>query len=311
MRLVTALGDEDFYILVFPLLFWAVSQSVGTRLGVMLLLSAGLNEAGKIATRSPRPSFLVPDLGLVGETTTGMPSGHAQHGVVVWGLLAAESRRRLVWVGAFALVVLLGWSRLHLGLHFPADVLVGWLVGALLLVAYLRLRHPVGGWLVGRRPGTQVSLAFLASVGLVVLAVAARVAFLDWHPPTEWVGIDAQAWPVGVSHAVTPAGALFGIGAGVVLLRRRGGFEVTGPVWQRAVRCLVGLVGVVVLWQGLGAYFPSGEDVIALAYRYLRYALVGVWITGVAPLLFVRLSLAPAGERGAATDAEQPGTAVG
>jgi hypothetical protein len=40
--------------------------------------------------------------------------------------------------------------------------------------------------------------------------------------------------------------------------------------------------------------WPSGEDVIALVYRYLRYTLVGLWVAAWAPLLFVRVGLASA-----------------
>lgn len=290
MRAVTSLGDEDFAVLVVPLLYWAISRRVGLRLGVMLLISAGLNEVGKIASRTPRPSFLDPDLGLVDAATPGVPSGHAQNGVVVWGVVAAELRRRWAWVAALVLVVVVSASRVHLGVHYPVDVLAGWVVGGALLLAYLRLRGPVEAWLAGRRPAVHVWLALAASLGLVALAAGARVAFLDWQPPVAWVG--AEGWPVGVSHAVTPAGALFGLGAGAAVLGARGGFAVSGPVWQRALRCVVGLVGVVVLWQGLAALFPSGEDAVALAYRWLRYAAVGAWIAGAAPLLFVRLGLA-------------------
>ena len=293
MRAITFIGDEDFYVLGFPLVYWAVSRRVGVRLGVMLLLSASLNEAGKIAGRTPRPSFVDPGLGLVSETTPGIPSGHAQNGVVVWGVLASEVRRRWAWGVALVLIVLLALSRVHLGVHYPVDLLVGWAVGMVLLLGYLRLCGPAEAWLAQRRPAVQVWLSLALSLGLVALAVAGRLLFLDWQPPVEWVGIDPEGWPVGISHTVTPAGALFGVGVGTALLRIYGGFSAAGPLWQRTVRCLVGLVGVMVLWQGLGLVFPSGEDAIALTYRWLRYAAVGAWITGVAPLLFVRLGLAP------------------
>ena len=292
MRAVTFLGDEDFYVLGFPLLYWAVSRRMGLRIGVMLLLSAGLNEAAKLAGRTPRPTFLDPSLGAVEETTLGAPSGHAQNGLVVWGVLAAELQRRWAWVAALVLVVLLGLSRIHLGVHYPVDLAVGWAVGGALLLGYLRWRQPVESWLISRTPAARVGVAFAASLGLVALAVAARLAFLDWQPPTSWIGIDAERWPMGLSHAVTPAGALFGLGVGTVWLASAGGFRVDGPLWQRALRCLVGLAGVLALWQGLGALFPGGEDPVALAYRWLRYTAVGAWITGLAPLLFVRLGLA-------------------
>lgn len=292
MRAATFVGDEDFAVLGFPLLYWAVSRRAGLRLGVMLLLSAGLNETGKLLSRTPRPSVLDPGLGLVEETSPGVPSGHAQNGVVVWGVLATELRRRWAWITALALVVVLSVSRVHLGVHYPVDVLAGWAMGAVLLLGYLRWRRPVESWLATQRPTTQVQLALAASVTLIALAVAARVAFLDWQPPVAWVGVDADSWPLSLSQAVTSAGALFGLGVGAVLLRARGGFRVAGPVWQRALRCLVGLVGLVVVWQGLAALFPTGEGPIALTYRWLRYATVGTWVAGVAPLLFVRLRLA-------------------
>jgi hypothetical protein len=58
------------------------------------------------------------------------------------------------------------------------------------------------------------------------------------------------------------------------------------------LRVAVGLVGVVVLWQGLGVVFPGGEAPLDLVLRYLRYGLVGAWVGGLAPLLFRRLGLA-------------------
>ncbi len=309
MRAVTFLGDEDFYVLGFPVLYWAVSRRVGLRVGVMLLLSAGLNEAAKLAGRTPRPTFLDPSLGVVEETTLGAPSGHAQNGLVVWGVLAAELRRRWVWVAALVLIALLGLSRIHLGVHYPVDLVVGWALGGLLLLGYLRWREPLTAWLESRSARAKIGASLAGSLALVVLAIAARLAFLDWQPPTSWIGIDAGRWPMGLSHAVTPAGALFGLGVGTVWLASAGGFRVDGPLWQRALRCLVGLAGVLALWQGLGALFPGGEDPVALAYRWLRYTAVGVWITGLAPLLFVRLGLAEPERSMLAEDAAVTGQA--
>lgn len=292
MRAVTFLGDEAFAVLGFPLLYWAVSRRLALRVGVVLLLSTGLNEAAKLAGHTPRPPFLDPSLGLAEETTFGAPSGHAQHGLVVWGALAAELRRRWAWVAALALAALLGLSRLHLGVHYPGDLAAGWALGAALLLGYVRWRAAVASWLASRSPQATVALALAASLGLVALAVAARLSVPDWQPPASWVGVDAEHWPMSLSHAVTPAGALFGIGLGSVWLASKGGFRVDGPLWQRALRYLVGLAGVLALWQGLGALLPDGQEPVALACRWLRYAAVGAWVGGVAPLLFVRLGLA-------------------
>jgi hypothetical protein len=123
---------------------------------------------------------------------------------------------------------------------------------------------------------------------MALVALGVRVAFRAWQPPTDWIGIEAAAWPIAPSSVVTPAGALFGFGAGLVVLRDRGGFDAGGPVRQRIIRTIVGLAGILLLSRGLGAVLPAGDDVIALVYRYLRYALVGFWVAAVAPLLFLR-----------------------
>lgn len=291
---ITWLGDEEFYVLVFPVVVWSVHRTVGIHLAVVFLLSASLNAAGKLAARTPRPSFLDPSLALRAESTFGVPSGHAQNAVVVWGYLAAAVRRWWAWAAALVLAVLLGFSRLPLGVHFPVDTLVGWVLGAVLLVVYLRGRGPVTARVAALPPRRQLWLGFGVSLVLVLAGVLARVAALAWDLPGHWIGVDPVHHPVQLSAVVTPAATLFGVVAGLVFVRNRGGFSTDGPVAKRVLRVPVGLAGVAVLWFWLGEVFPNGEDPIALAYRYLRYAAVGMWAAGVAPWLFVRLRLAAA-----------------
>jgi hypothetical protein len=85
---------------------------------------------------------------------------------------------------------------------------------------------------------------------------------------------------------------LFGLASGAIWLKSRGGFETNGSIGQLILRYLLGLIGVLVLWFGLGQLFPDGEDLLSLALRYLRYALVGFWVSALAPLIFIRLRLA-------------------
>lgn len=291
---VTWLGDEEFYVLVFPILVWSVHRGVGINLAALFLLSGSINGIAKIAGRTPRPSFLDPSLALRVESTLGVPSGHAQHAVAVWGYLATAVRRRWAWVAAGVVMVLLGFSRVALGVHFPVDTLVGWALGALLLGSYLRWQAPAAARIVAMTPRRQLWLGFAVSIGLVVLAAGVRAAFVGWEVPAAWIGVDPMHHPMQVSAVVTPAATLFGLVAGLVFVRNRGGFATTGSVVQRLLRIPVGLVGVAVLWFGLGELFPGGEDPIALVFRYVRYASVGMWAAGLAPLIFVRLGLAPA-----------------
>jgi undecaprenyl-diphosphatase len=59
--------------------------------------------------------------------TSSFPSGHATAGACAAELLARDLGHRGSW---WTLAVLVGWSRVHVGVHHPSDVLAGWAVGA-------------------------------------------------------------------------------------------------------------------------------------------------------------------------------------
>ena len=61
---------------------------------------------------------------------------------------------------------------------------------------------------------------------------------------------------------------------------------------KRALRYLIGLVGILIFWFGLGAIFPRQEEIISYVLRYFRYVLVGFWVSGGAPWVFLRFKLA-------------------
>ncbi|MFA9431469.1 glycerophosphodiester phosphodiesterase family protein [Egicoccus sp. AB-alg2] len=304
LHVVTFLGDEEFYLLVFPLLYWAVSRRLGVRLGVMLLLTAGINSIGKLVTTTPRPAFLDPTLERVPEATFGVPSGHAQNGAAVWGLLAVSLRHPLVRVALVGLIAAIGWSRIHLGAHFREDVLVGWTIGALLLVAFWLLEPRVRRWAATRGPVEWVLAGLVASWALILVGVLLSARLRGFDP--GWPGLLDPTEATSAADVVTAAATLAGLVVGLAVLVPRGGFDSGGTLGRRAARVGLGLVGVVVLWQGLGAVFPAGGDAVALLLRYLRYLLVGAWVGGLAPLLFRRLGLADPAPQGTSELAEVP-----
>ena len=265
-RAVTFLGEEEFYLLFLPLLLWCVDFGLGVRLALFFLLSSYLNTGLKDLLQQPRPFHLVPAVQLADAEGYGLPSGHAQSAVVVWGSIAAWVRRRWFWVAAVGLMGLIGTSRVYLGVHFPSDVLAGWAIGAVLLVLYLILQRRIEAWLVELGPGRQL-----------VLALAVPAVLLLVHP---------------VKDTTTTLGTLAGAGIGLVLLHRRVAFHAGGPWWQRGLRFLVGGIVVVVLYVGLKVVFPGEGSALYLPFRLLRYAVIGLWATLGGPWLFIRLRLA-------------------
>jgi hypothetical protein len=141
----------------------------------------------------------------------------------------------------------------------------------------------------------------IASLVLIVLGKLTRLPLSGWSVPEAWATLAARApnaealEPLALSGLVSQAGVFFGMALGGILLKQHGWFDARGPAWQRVMRYLIGLVGVLAIYTVLGAIFPHGEALIPLLLRYLRYALIGLWVAYLAPWLFIRLSLAKSG----------------
>jgi membrane-associated phospholipid phosphatase len=294
MESFTSLGAELFYMLVMPAVLWCFSASLGIRLGLALLISAGLNAVLKLAFSLPRPFWVNARIrALSVEASFGLPSGHAQNAVVLWGYLAYRLRRWWATLAALFLILAISFSRIYLGVHFPADVVAGWIVGALVLALFILLEQPIGHWLKQRTLPTRILIAILFSLGLLGLGWLAAQTSAGRVLPAEWAAAFHRALggtipftPGSVEDIVAGAGALMGFSVGAVLLDDWGRFTNGRGVWLRLARFFVGLVGILALQLGLNALLPEGE-----AFRFLRYGLLGWWISYGAPRAFVALRL--------------------
>jgi len=297
MRFFSFLGTEEFYILVMPLLYWCIDASLGIRVGVIALLSGGLNLIFKIPLTGPRPYWMSTAVKpLWAEVYFGIPSNHAQSSVAVWGSMAAYLRRGWAWGIAVFLMLMIGLSRVFLGAHFFIDMFAGWLIGVVLLWLYLRYWDPVSGWARNQSLVRQYLYAFLVSFVIVFLGWIAVFATRDFVIPGDWIinasriGDEGIA-PFTMNGIITSAGTLFGFLVGVASLAQRDGWQVSGPVWMRAARFVVGLLGVLAIWYGLGQVFPRGEAFVPYLLRFFRYALLGLWVSAGAPIFFTKLKL--------------------
>lgn len=300
MTAISQLGTAYVYILIFTVVYWCFDTALGLRIGMMLMLSESMNGILKILFHSPRPYWIDSRVkAYAGESTFGLPSGHSQNAVSVYGLIAASLRRKWVWFAALGVILLVGISRMCLGVHFLRDVLGGWLVGFLLLYLFRLLDKPVSNYFKLQKVWLRLAAALLTSLLMIAGGMLARVSVSDWSIPAAWSAAALQAvpgypiHPFDYENVFSIAGLWFGVVAGLAfVVDGSGAHDPNGTILDRFIRFLVGLIGLLALYLGLDQLFPHTQDVLGYGLRFVRFGLVGLWAVWLAPLLFIKLRLA-------------------
>jgi len=297
MSLASFFGIEPFFLALIPALYWCVEAEIGMQLGVVLVFSAALNNFFKMLFHAPRPYWVFPlDVdAFSAESSFGLPSGHAQIAAAIWGTLAARLRRPWAWAAAVVVAGLIGFSRIYLGVHFLSDVLVGWGLGLLFLFLFLRFWTQTRAWFFRQSSGAQALIALGISLFFVLLVILIMPAsFPQVWQDAAYMALgegDVMPNPIEADSILSAAGLMFGLLFGLGWQEKHGGFQVNGTMKQRAVRYLLGMAGLLLIWKGLGVFTTYDDSIFWHVYRYLRYALLGLWVAAGAPWLFARLKL--------------------
>lgn len=144
VRDVTALGSTTVLTLIVVIAALLLAAGGRWRTGALVAVATGLggwtNTVIKDVVSRARPD-LVPHL--MDETSRSFPSGHAANSAIVYLTLATlvlpmvrgRAVRGTIVAAATLLVAAIGASRVYLGVHWPSDVLAGWLFGTLWALA--------------------------------------------------------------------------------------------------------------------------------------------------------------------------------
>jgi membrane-associated phospholipid phosphatase len=277
MKLITGLGSAQAYIFLIPLVYWCYDEKKALRLGTAVLISAWLNFSLKFLLNQPRPFFAAydPALGMIGESLGGFPSGHAQNSLVLWVIAASWGKKKWYFAIAALFCLLISFSRIYLGVHFPTDILGGWVLGGLVLCVY---------FLFGKRIEQLLEQGGFRGE-MIATAAAAFVMIL--YCPAE--------------KALMPGAVLLGMGAGYCLNRRYIDFKPSPVVGKTGaakcpvlfIRSALGIAGTVLIYAAFGKILAGNEH--SSYYRLLyffRFAVLALWISAGAPWLFCSLRLA-------------------
>lgn len=143
---ITGLADPPMVAAIFfGTTFWLWRKRKYSQIKVFTIACIGglaLNVGLKLFFAKPRPQLWHQ---LIVETSSSFPSGHALGSMVVYGflayLLATEFPRssRLIYAVMTGLILLIGLSRLYLGVHWLTDVIAGYLVGFLWVITCISI----------------------------------------------------------------------------------------------------------------------------------------------------------------------------
>ena len=273
MRFFTFLGNEEFYLGVMPILVWSVDHALGLRLGVMLMLSGGVNSFLKFGFHQPRPYWSSRSVKLLTSPAEGfgLPSGHAQNAASTFGLLTAHIKQKWLKRILIVTIFMIAFSRVFLGVHAIQDILLGLLVGYILLIIFLKFENQIARFYGNLRPINQIFLTLFLSLTLALLGFLILELQRNFSIPSDWIDNALYAHPeepidpFSPDGLLTTTGALFGLAAGGIWVREKGGYSArSGTLWQHLIRFIVGLAGVLILWQGLGVVFPGTEDMAGI-----------------------------------------------
>ncbi len=263
MLAITTLGEETAFLVIGLIVFWCVDKRKGYYIMSVGFLGTMVNQVLKLTFRIPRPWILDPNFTILEqarEAATGysFPSGHTQTAVGTFGSIAAFSQRKGMRAVCITLAILVGFSRMYVGVHTPADVLVGALCALILIFAL-------------KKPMLQGGVATLKGIFILMIAVALGFfAYVHlWSFPAD---MDVHNLESGLKNAYTMLGCTVGMAIVYVADNKKLHFPVEATWLVQIIKVIVGLLLVLAVKECLRA--PLELLLPVYPARAVRYFLI-------------------------------------
>jgi len=270
--MITFLGDEVIILGVAFVIFWCLDKRLGYSMMYSVMVGVIMNLFLKALFQIPRPwvrdpMFTIVESARAAATGYSFPSGHTQNSTVLFGSLFRAVKRKGLRILLIAVIFLIGFSRMYLGVHTPADVLTSWVIGALLVAFVFPLLRRAE---TDRRVGLFVNIGFVMAAALLVLFSERTFA--------SAVGAESVKFAAdGVKHAYTILGVSLAFPIVWYVDLRVLKFDLKAEWWAQIMKCLVGVALVYAIRIGLKPVMASfiRHEGAASAVRYFILALFG------------------------------------
>ncbi len=278
MYFFTQTGGELFFIFVAALLYWCVDKRQGYKFINVFVLGQLLVGGLKALVKRPRP-YTLDGISAIKERTSGysFPSGHSQNitnmaaQLSIYSYGKGKSNFLPVFVIGVALSILVPFSRVYLGQHYPTDVITGGVLGLAVGI--------VGYYLFDLLKNKEENIAFVIAPLCVIITVVSLI--IGGSRAGEVIKV------CGVYSAAT---------VGYFIEKRRVAYAIPtlSPV-KAIIKILIGISVLLLIKEGLKAVFTAlltdGSVPYLLLNEFFRYFLIGIWAITVCPAIYKKLKI--------------------
>lgn len=265
------LGEEYLIIVVLGLIYWCFNKDLGRKVSLALsgTMICGTIIKGIAMRRRPYMDNKTikciraahPEDDVMSPVAQGfsMPSLHASMSVAVYGTLAYRIKKLLFILLGIFLPLFIGVSRVYLGVHYPTDVLLGWITGIIMVFVLGAAENKFGYKAV--------------FTGVLLIGSAGFFFCRDNEFFSSW-------------------GLTLGLLLGFIYEEKFVGFEPAKKWWSYILRPVLGVVIFAVVSAALKIPAKAiTSEMLSLVYRLVRYAVSTFAIIGLYPHLFKKIKI--------------------
>ena len=274
--MVTFCGDETVFMAIGLIVFWCWSKSQGYYLLCTGFIGTVVNQFLKIVCRVPRPWVKDPNFTIVEsarEAATGysFPSGHTQTSIGLFGGIARANKQLWIRIASIALCVLVPLSRMYLGVHTPADVLVSTAIALVLIFV---------GYPLFMKATESPKIMYAILLTLTAIMAAYLTFIMCYQFPEEVYHVENVHNLISArKNGFTLMGCALGFLVVYTVDLKWTRFETKAVWWAQIIKIVVGL-GLVIATKELlkiplNAIMPSAENTWSRLIRYFMVAVVG------------------------------------